>query len=521
MWHHCHSCCQLQVMHVAALKEWCETCIGNYDQPMPLFPIPRLCAKCSLPSPQDTPETGLQWLDWMKHSGVEPDVVSYNAVLKQSQHTKDWQKSLQILEDMTRDQVAANIRTLNTVIDTCVQSGQRALAVQLALSLYEWHLEVDVLTCLSLIDAFHEYGGWQKALSLLFGMPQLELEANEFCFSSAMVSCRNSHQWQRAFHLFYSMQAFQLLPDAACYSAMIGACEESGTSWALALSLLRQMMRSQVAPNHSCFTSTLVCLKIPQEWSIAMELLSFMPQFGIIPNHIHWNAAMSTCATSDWQQALVLMNMMRDLGIHPDTDTVAIAMDAYQTASLWQTALNMFRSMPTLELFPGIRSYNSALNTLHQMECGFEIWSSALKEGVYPKLLNKGRNILDLHRLSRGAAQIALRWWLGEVVPELLESDPARYYLIITGHGKEHKEGSVISDTTRHLLDSLGLRFRLPNKKEKVEVQAQAAGEDFGAFSLTKKHLSAQTLRRQLKLPSLWRLWVKTVRVFTVAARAW
>eukprot|EP00913_Durusdinium_trenchii_P003755 g3477.t1 len=134
---------------------------------------------------------------------------------------------------------------------------------------------------------------------------------------------------------------------------------------------------------------------------------------------------------------------------------------------------------------------------------------------------HSGRNILDLHRLSRGAAQIALRWWLGEVVPELLESDPARYYLIITGHGKEHKEGSVISDTTRHLLDSLGLRFRLPNKKEKVEVQAQAAGEDFGAFSLTKKHLSAQTLRRQLKLPSLWRLWVKTVRVFTVAARAW
>ena len=345
---------------------------------------------------QDTsPETGMQWLKWMRSAAFEPDVVSYNAVLKLTGDAGYWQRCLQILEDMSEDGLSANIRTLNTVIDGCLQSGARDPALKLALSLHKWHLEVDEFTCSSILQAFQGKGHWQKALSLLFGMPELDLEASNFCYANAMVSCTNSGQWEHTFQLCHLMQNSKVLLDAACYSALIGACEES-EKWELALRLWSEMLRAKVSPNESCFTGTLASLKAPQKWPTALELLSLMPQMKMYPTRIQWNAAMNTCASSEWQRALDLLDRMQELNIRANVDTFGIAMDAYQTGSHWESALALFQSIPSMLMDPGMRSYNNALNSLYQTDSGLELWLDALEHGVYPDLLFKGLLGLEL-----------------------------------------------------------------------------------------------------------------------------
>jgi hypothetical protein len=115
-----------------------------------------------------------------------------------------------------------------------------------------------------------------------------------------------------------------------------------------------------------------------------------MTSVSSLPNRIHWNAAMNTCASSEWQKALEILQMMQQVKIDPNTDTCGAAMEAYRTAHLWQSALFIFKSIPTLQMLPGLRSYNNVLNALHDVEYGEEIWCEAVQSGVYPELLCRG-----------------------------------------------------------------------------------------------------------------------------------
>ncbi|CAE7236742.1 unnamed protein product, partial [Symbiodinium pilosum] len=57
----------------------------------------------------------------------------------------------------------------------------------------------------------------------------------------------------------------------------------------------------------------------------------------------------------------------------------------------------------------------------------------------YSGLLRKGKTMLDLHDLSSGAAWLATRWWLSEILP-LVQRDSggtkAPPYIIVTGIGR-------------------------------------------------------------------------------------
>ena len=106
------------------------------------------------PGTEDPTEATLEWLEWMRMASVQPDVVSYNVLLKQSAHAKRWKEALSILGEMASHKVDANIITVNTAIDACLQAGKGGLVVNLALSVHKWDLEIDEVTCSSILKVF-------------------------------------------------------------------------------------------------------------------------------------------------------------------------------------------------------------------------------------------------------------------------------------------------------------------------------------------------------------------------------
>ena len=68
---------------------------------------------------------------------------------------------------------------------------------------------------------------------------------------------------------------------------------------------------------------------------------------------------------------------------------------------------------------------------------------------------------LDLHGLSAGAAEMVVRWWLLDKLPQRLEgrkmSEPTQVVLV-TGHGESRvlRNGSVVKQRVLELASELG-----------------------------------------------------------------
>eukprot|EP00746_Dinoflagellata_sp_MGD_P044129 gnl/MRDRNA2_/MRDRNA2_20772_c0_seq1.p1 gnl/MRDRNA2_/MRDRNA2_20772_c0~~gnl/MRDRNA2_/MRDRNA2_20772_c0_seq1.p1 ORF type:complete len:138 (-),score=30.65 gnl/MRDRNA2_/MRDRNA2_20772_c0_seq1:24-437(-) len=116
------------------------------------------------------------------------------------------------------------------------------------------------------------------------------------------------------------------------------------------------------------------------------------------------------------------------------------AISACEKGGQDKKALRLFAAISENDLQPNIVSYNAVLDAVHGRIEGKQIFQRALDAGVYPGLLAKGQNVLDLHDLSPGAARLAIDWWTTCVIPCLLQSKERIMKLeMITGWGRSRK----------------------------------------------------------------------------------
>ena len=92
--------------------------------------------------------------------------------------------------------------------------------------------------------------------------------------------------------------------------------------------------------------------------------------------------------------------------------------------------------------------YNAVLDAVYMYHSEARtLWRRAFEDGIYPEGVEReerGAPLLDLHDLSEGASETALRWWLEKT----FEASRAKRFTIVTGWGKSrglHKDGDVRS----------------------------------------------------------------------------
>ncbi|CAE7650199.1 PTAC2 [Symbiodinium sp. CCMP2456] len=407
-----------------------------------------------------TCKAAVRWLAWMRSASVPPDTRTYNIALKLSREVRQWKMALHFLQEMGDKHVAPNHITLNTAIDTCIRAGELQTGLRLVASLLEKRgLDLDDVTLGTLLQAFQEAGQWEQALLIFSSIPRMRLQQTAFHFAGAMNSCAVSGQWEWTLELLDRMQHKLVSPDEVCYNTILSACEE-GEQWELAIETFTSMFGQKLIPNQRSFTSAISACGTCQQWEAALALFRLMPN----PNRIHWNAVISSSAQSAWPSAFALFHRMIRESVPPDLDTMGSAMQIYQSAGHWPAALHLFASM-TASADPDMRSrsrgYNYALDALHEVDCAAHLWNQAVREAVFPGVMKGGPNKLDLHGLSFGAAKLAVKWWIHEVVPELLDAaSPPPYFLVIVGRLKGRRGEPVLRGMVIEYLDSLGLAWK-------------------------------------------------------------
>ena len=264
------------------------------------------------------------------------------------------------------------------------------------------------------ISAYGRTRDWRSAVSLLGEMRRVGVEPNLFSYSAAISACAKDAQWERALSLLEEMPQRGIEPDVICFSAAITACEK-GRQWERAVALLEEMQGRGVQPDVICFNSAISAFEKGGQWERALELLETMQRRGVAPDVISFNAAIQACTT----------------------------------AGQPVPAMRLFERLEASDLNGDVVSFNAILDALSsQLGRARALWKLGCARGCYRGYEQWGSApALDLHDLSEGAAETAVRWWLEEGVPDriaaaALGAAPKRLELI-TGWGKSREVAQV------------------------------------------------------------------------------
>ncbi|CAL1163823.1 unnamed protein product [Cladocopium goreaui] len=134
----------------------------------------------------------------MQRGLLEADVVTYGAVMTSCQTSDQWQWVLQILDELQLLQVRKNSFIYNIAIKACDNSSGSLWesALLFCRELKEMNMD-DLVTYNSSISACATASEWSQALALLSELPQRRLEENEVTYLVAMGSCGTVSQWER------------------------------------------------------------------------------------------------------------------------------------------------------------------------------------------------------------------------------------------------------------------------------------------------------------------------------------
>ncbi|CAE8675226.1 unnamed protein product [Polarella glacialis] len=84
-----------------------------------------------------------------------------------------------------------------------------------------------------------------------------------------------------------------------------------------------------------------------------------------------------------------------------------------------ELALDSLGLMTQLHVMRDGVTYNAVLDAAFDKRRRSALFDEARGLGHFPMLLQRGDSFLELHDLSCGAAVLAVRWWLEEVIPRL------------------------------------------------------------------------------------------------------
>ena len=184
-----------------------------------------------------------------------------------------------------------------------------------------------------------------------------------------------------------------------------------------------------------------------------------------MPDAITYNCVIDACAKGGkWQCALELFDGMRQRNLTPDSTSYGAALNACAIGCQPDRALSLFEWLQQEGLTAELSHWCHLLDSLgpnHAQSCSLLL--RMVKEPFFASAesIEAGGPALDLHGLSAGVAEMVVRWWLLDQLPQRLEarkmSVPAQVALV-TGHGESRvlKHGSAVKQRVLEVANKLG-----------------------------------------------------------------
>jgi pentatricopeptide repeat domain-containing protein 1 len=283
-------------------------------------------------------------LKQMKQNGVEPNVITYSAVIsacaaaianaekkRKDSKSKDpffdeedseamvkepMRAGLKLLEKMKKDKCEdgqPNIVTYNAAIKVCAEGLDVTKAFKLLEDLLDRGLEPTIVTYGTLMTACERVGDVAGASKVFREMRANDIKPNEIIYGAAISCCRKASQPERPLLLLRKMIEDRLSPNTATFNTVIMAQTEAGNmeKASAVFKLLTSTHAKRAKPNR-------------QTYNIIIKAMA---------------------ANSQPKNAEYYLKVMREDGMMPDVDLLTAIVSSYERAREPIKALQMMESM--------------------------------------------------------------------------------------------------------------------------------------------------------------------------------
>lgn len=401
---------------------------------------------------------GATLLARMREAGVRPDVCSYGAHLACLRAGGQWQRALEVLEEMMAGAevngggaaVRPDLGCYAVVMSTLGEAGRWEQALELLRFLQKQGAAG--------VAAWAGAAGWDSerlVAEASGGRAAISSSAaagpNLVCYNAALTACARAREGLAALNLLEEMEARGIFDTASFNCAML-ACRGMG-QWQKATAILERMINGEAArrdgdggglnglagvgaasaasalvgvrprttvprPNAYSFSACITACGDVGQADVAVELLRKMPAAGVAPNVVVFNAVIRAVSRGISGPASGV-SAVRDgwswVGGGGGVPVSRVHPDAEQGGgpgeSSWRRAYGLLVEMRELGLVPEVKSYNSILAVCQRAEA----WKGAvevleeMKRGKTKRPIGLGPN--------RTAAQADASRWVEEPVP--------------------------------------------------------------------------------------------------------
>ncbi|CAJ1365244.1 unnamed protein product, partial [Effrenium voratum] len=155
---------------------------------------------------------------------------------------QEWQQAVAVLRGMLQAEVEPDIITFSAVISACEADGEWSYALYTLQEMVSRHISPNIIACNACIAACAAAGRWKEATRLLSSMP---CRPDVVSYNS-VLACERALNWRICVQLLEEMRTAGVGADAFTYNSAIAVLD---SQWQVAVHLLREMASSQLQPD--------------------------------------------------------------------------------------------------------------------------------------------------------------------------------------------------------------------------------------------------------------------------------
>ncbi|KAL2613475.1 hypothetical protein R1flu_025167 [Riccia fluitans] len=414
----------------------------------------------------------------MKKGLQRPDLVTYNTVM--NSYVKGGMglgTVVSVFKDMYTQGIEPDIISFNILLEACVAGGHVREAQKVFENLKKRALKPTVVTYTTLINVYASAGHRGDALLLLSEMLAHNCLPNAVTFSSLITACARDGVYDEAEKLFQVMKEFNVEPNIITYNAMIDLYKKSG-DFASARRLYEEMKLAGLEPTSVTLASLMSAYKTAGVYDEVFAIYDEAKVRAMCNEHV-FTEAIDTCIKSgNIKRVSDVQTDMLAVNCPPDVVTCSVVLSALGTKCSSEkdacTLVNFLQAFDfhlikgscrmLLEIMTSDEEVQGNIQKLYLLldkedirtwtvfTCALvdALWALGwyrratllvawvMERGLFEDIciIQPREWKLDLRRLSKGAALVALYQWLGHllVVARHLE----------TLHGREIREDGTV-----------------------------------------------------------------------------
>ena len=231
-------------------------------------------------------ESQLKVFSELRCSGISPDVVAFNTVIRAQAKVGNTHRAGEILGQMWEEELRPNVVTFNSFFTSFHKDSEVEELSKMLRSMQDHEIKPDIVTYSTLINAHEEHSRWQDALAMFREMDACLLRPNKIAFTAAVRALRGSSSSELLEGL-YSRMRMAVSLDLVAYNALISI----SSKWSLALSIFDDL-KATLKPDVLSFNALLRTFR--GRWRCTLEAWQQLRLHQLSPDALSCESALGS-----------------------------------------------------------------------------------------------------------------------------------------------------------------------------------------------------------------------------------